>query len=117
MSSVNDTGWRGMMHFAIPVALPEGTDPEEFGEELALVIEWGLAGGIGNGSEALTGDCRLRIARASWLVGLSVREYREIEAGHEGPGRGHLRARLQAVRLAADVHGRTSVSGGRGLRI
>ena len=59
----------------------------------------------------------LRIARASWLVGLSVREYREIEAGHEGPGRGHLRARLQAVRLAADVHGRTSVSGGRGLRI
>ena len=27
----------------------------------------------------------LRIARASWLVGVSVREYREIEAGTKAP--------------------------------
>ena len=27
----------------------------------------------------------LRIARASWLVGVSVREYREIEAGTKPP--------------------------------
>ena len=28
----------------------------------------------------------LRVARASWLVGVSVREYRELEAGTSPPG-------------------------------
>lgn len=91
MSSVNDTGWRGMMHFAIPVALPEGTDPEEFGEELALVIEWGLAGGIGNGSEALTGDCR-------WMENVATDWHPPLKR-HERPLR--LVAALKGVR--ADV--------------
>jgi predicted transcriptional regulator len=30
----------------------------------------------------------LRVCRAAWLVGVSVREYREIEAGDRGPSLG-----------------------------
>ena len=30
----------------------------------------------------------LRVCRAAWLVGISVREYREIEAGDREPSRG-----------------------------
>ena len=40
----------------------------------------------------------LRIARASWLVGVSVREYRELEAGARPPD---WDTRLRAVRLTA----------------
>jgi hypothetical protein len=30
----------------------------------------------------------LRVCRAAWLIGVSVREYREIEAGEQFPGPG-----------------------------
>ena len=45
----------------------------------------------------------LRLCRAAWLVGVSVREYREIEAGVRAPSPDGPPADLGAVRVAADV--------------
>ena len=44
----------------------------------------------------------LRVCRAAWLVGISVREYREIEAGDRVPSPGTYE-RIRVVRVAADV--------------
>jgi hypothetical protein len=52
----------------------------------------------------------LRICRAAWLIGVSVREYREIEAGDRMP-RLDLPADLRALRVAADVRGRVMTQG------
>jgi hypothetical protein len=46
---------------------------------------------------------RLRVSRAAWLVGVSVREYREIEAGDRTPSPGTYGTDLRAVRVAPDV--------------
>jgi hypothetical protein len=46
------------------------------------------------------------VGRAAWELGISIREYRELEAGTKISGLGDLRPDLQAVRLASDVHGR-----------
>jgi Helix-turn-helix domain len=45
----------------------------------------------------------LRVCRAAWLVGVSVREYREIEAGDRTPSPRTYERNLRAVRVAADV--------------
>jgi hypothetical protein len=42
------------------------------------------------------------VCRAVWLVGVSVREYREVEAGHAIPRLRDLGSDLQAVRVAED---------------
>ena len=43
------------------------------------------------------------VAKAAWRRGVSVREYREIEAGERRAELGDVPPDLQAVRLAADV--------------
>ena len=45
----------------------------------------------------------LRECRAAWLLGVSVREYRELEAGTRSPT--FETSDMQAVRMAADVRG------------
>ena len=45
----------------------------------------------------------LRVSRAAWLLGVSVREYRELEAGTRSPT--FETSDMQAVRMAADVRG------------
>jgi hypothetical protein len=45
----------------------------------------------------------LRICRAAWLIGVSVREYREILAGDRILSLETYRSDLRAVRVAADV--------------
>jgi DNA-binding XRE family transcriptional regulator len=40
----------------------------------------------------------LRVYRAAWLVGVSVREYRDIEAGHRTPS-------LEAYRRICKLYG------------
>jgi hypothetical protein len=42
----------------------------------------------------------LRVCRAAWLIGVSVREYGEIEAGDRTPS-GYVPPDLRAVREAA----------------
>jgi hypothetical protein len=47
----------------------------------------------------------LRLARASWLLGVSVADLRELEGRHALARLRHLRPDLQAVRLAGSVRG------------
>jgi hypothetical protein len=48
----------------------------------------------------------LRVCRAAWLVGVTVREYREIEAGDRMP-------RLDAYRRISELYGWAPGSRGR----
>ena len=43
------------------------------------------------------------VGQAAWRLGVSVREYREIEARRALAERGDVQPDLRAVRLAADV--------------
>jgi hypothetical protein len=44
----------------------------------------------------------LRVCRAAWLPGVSIREHRQLEAG-EGTGPGHLGAHVRGIRLASEL--------------
>jgi len=44
----------------------------------------------------------LRVSRAAWLIGVSVREYREIEAGDREPNPDVYQRISELVRVAAD---------------
>jgi predicted transcriptional regulator len=46
----------------------------------------------------------LRLARAAWLLGVTVRELRELEAGERYPSSVHVRTNRRALRVAAGVH-------------
>ena len=52
----------------------------------------------GRGREAL------RVCRAAWLVGVTVSEYREFEAGERSPRRGDLASDLRRARVPAELH-------------
>jgi hypothetical protein len=49
------------------------------------------------------------VGQAAWRLGLTVREYRELEARRALAERGDVQPNLQAVRLAADVRRRSEV--------
>jgi hypothetical protein len=59
----------------------------------------------------------LRVCRAAWLVGVTVREYREMEAGDRVPEFDGLGPALPALRLAANVRGVGSWMNTRSLRV
>ena len=47
----------------------------------------------------------LRVCRAAWLIGVSVREYREIEAGERIPSLSTYERIFEFLRVAANVRG------------
>jgi hypothetical protein len=52
----------------------------------------------------------MRECQAAWRFGVSVREYRELEAGESFPTFEGVGSDLQAVRMAADVRAEGTVS-------
>lgn len=67
VSSVTETGWQGWLTFDVQVALGPEVYYDDFAEMLARHIEFNLAGGLGNGTDALTGRVQhIRSEQMEW---------------------------------------------------
>lgn len=65
-------GFVGWLSFGVQVALAPGEDPEDFAEELAELMQFNLAAGIGSGERCLTGEVHnTDIAEAAWYPPLA----------------------------------------------